>query len=85
MIASLKGDAKSYCDLTAMIGGADRSAALALAYGASGNRDKAVESLEKAYKDHDLALLQVIHMPGLDGILSDPRYKEILRGIGLPE
>jgi serine/threonine protein kinase/tetratricopeptide (TPR) repeat protein len=85
VIASLKGDAKSYCDLTAMIGGADRSAALALAYGASGDREKAIEYLDKAYKDHDLALLQVIHMPGLDGILRDSRYKAILRGAGLLE
>ena len=63
----------------------DRSAAVAVASALAGNRDQAFEYLEKAYSDGDSELLFVIRFPALDQLRSDPRFKDLMRRLGLPE
>ena len=82
---SWSADAKSYRELLQDFKGTDRSAAVAVAYAISGERDQAFEYLEKAYSDGDNELLLVIRYPALDPIRSDPRYADLLRRLGLPE
>ncbi|HEX6125672.1 MAG TPA: tetratricopeptide repeat protein [Pyrinomonadaceae bacterium] len=50
----------------------------------AGEHDKAFEILEKAYADHDDSVLSLKDRR-LDPIKSDPRYKNLLRRVGLPE
>jgi len=82
---SWSADAKSYRELILALRGTDRSAAAAVAYAISGDRDQAFEYLEKAYSDGDNELLLVIRYPALDTIRSDPRYADLMRRLGLPE
>jgi predicted Zn-dependent protease len=63
----------------------DRSAAVADAAAAAGNRDQAFEYLEKAYSNGDNELLFVIRYPALDPLRSDPRFKDLMRRLGLPD
>ncbi len=78
-------DAKGYVTCELALEGGIRSAAVALAYAASGDHDHAFESLEKAYADEDIELLIVIRSPAFDSLRSDPRYKDLMRRLGLPE
>jgi tetratricopeptide (TPR) repeat protein len=50
----------------------------------AGDADKAFELLEKAYQQRDEGILR-IKSPIFDPLKSDPRYKDLLRRIGLPE
>lgn len=50
----------------------------------AGEVDRAFELLEKGFEQRDGGLL-MIKGPDLDPIKSDPRYKDLLRRIGLPE
>ena len=47
--------------------------------------DQAFQYLEKAYADGDSELLFVIRYPALDPLRSDPRFKDLMRHLGLPE
>jgi Tfp pilus assembly protein PilF len=57
---------------------------LAAYWARAGEPDKAFEVLEKAYREHDDTLL-MLKDEKLDPIKSDPRYKDLLRRIGLPD
>jgi len=59
------------------------NAALALAV--AGDRDKAFEYLDKAFSDDDTELDLCLRMPGFNSMRSDPRYKELMRKLELPE
>ncbi len=60
-------------------------ASLATLYAALGDKDSAVKSLEKAYVERD-SQLQVLKVdPAYDALRDDPRFKEMLRKMGLPE
>jgi serine/threonine-protein kinase len=50
----------------------------------AGETDKAFALLEKAYQEHDDAMITVKD-PIFDPIKSDPRYKHLLRRVGLPQ
>jgi tetratricopeptide (TPR) repeat protein len=50
----------------------------------AGNKDKAFESLEKAYADRDDELTAVIRFPAFDSLHSDPRWAALLHKINLP-
>jgi serine/threonine protein kinase len=50
----------------------------------AGETDKAFALLEKAYQQHDDAMTTVKN-PIFDPIKSDPRYKDLLRRVGLPQ
>ncbi|MGA2371519.1 MAG: protein kinase domain-containing protein [Candidatus Korobacteraceae bacterium] len=82
---SASPDAKGYLELTLAMDDSDRSAAVAVAAAVAGNRDQAFEFLEKAYSDGDNELLFVIRFPALDPLRSDPRFKDLMRRLALPE
>ncbi|HSE23711.1 MAG TPA: protein kinase [Pyrinomonadaceae bacterium] len=50
----------------------------------AGDADKAFELLEKAFQQRDEGVLR-LKSPIYDPIKSDPRYKDLIRRIGLPE
>jgi eukaryotic-like serine/threonine-protein kinase len=78
-------DAKGYLELAKEMDDSDRSAAVAVAAALAGDRDQAFQYLEKAYSDGDTELLFVIRYPALDALRSDPRFKDMMRRLGLPE
>jgi predicted Zn-dependent protease len=82
---SASPDAKGYLELTLGMDDSDRSAAVAVAAALAGNRNQAFEYLEKAYSDGDNELLFVIRFPALDQLRTDPRFKDLMRRLGLPE
>ena len=82
---SASADAKGYLALTLAMDDSDRSAAVAVAAALAGDRNQAFEYLEKAYSDGDSELLFVIRFPALDQLRSDPRFKDLMRRLGLPE
>jgi TolB-like protein/Tfp pilus assembly protein PilF len=49
-----------------------------------GQKDRAFAWLEKAYEDHDSGLVSIAVEPMFDPIRSDPRFKDILRRMKLP-
>jgi tetratricopeptide (TPR) repeat protein len=56
---------------------------IAIIYLGLGQKDQAIEWLEKAYEVRDHWLVYSKVDPGLDRIRSDPRFKELLKKIGL--
>ena len=53
-------------------------------YALLGEKDRAFENLEQAYKARDnIALIRVA--PELDNLRSDPRFADLLRRMGLPQ
>jgi serine/threonine protein kinase/Tfp pilus assembly protein PilF len=82
---SASADAKGYLELAMAMDDSDRSAAVAVASVLAGDRNQAFEYLEKAYSDGDSELLFVIRYPAFDLIRSDPRFKDLMRRLGLPE
>jgi tetratricopeptide (TPR) repeat protein len=77
-------DAKGYIESAMEITGADHPAAIAIAYAAAGDRDKAFEYLQKAYSEGD-GIGMWIRYPAFDLIRSDPRYANLMKQVGLPE
>jgi tetratricopeptide (TPR) repeat protein len=57
--------------------------AVALTYGILGDKDSAMEWLEKAYEDRDVDLVTVNADPVFDFLHSDPRFQDLRRRIGL--
>ena len=53
-------------------------------YGQLGDKDRAFEWLEKAYGERDSQLANLRAEPRNDPLRSDPRFKDLLRRIGLP-
>jgi hypothetical protein len=82
---SVSPDANGYLQLMMTLEGSDRAAAVAMAASLAGNRDLAFQSLEQSYADGDNELGVVIRYPALDSLRSDPRYKDLIRRMGLPE
>jgi hypothetical protein len=58
---------------------------LALTTAPSGDRNKTLAYLEKAFASQEIELVVCIHYPTLDPILSNPRYADLMRRTGLPE
>jgi eukaryotic-like serine/threonine-protein kinase len=58
---------------------------LAKLYAELGDKDRAFESLELAYKKHDIWLIGLRSDFALDSLRSDPRYAELVRKIGFPK
>ena len=61
------------------------SARIAMIYAGLGETDKVFEWLEKAYDEHDSVLFNFIDYPYFDHLHSDPRFKALLRKMGLEE
>jgi serine/threonine protein kinase len=57
---------------------------LAKLYADAGDKDRAFEELELAYKKHDIWLIGLRTDFALDALRSDPRYAELVRKIGFP-
>ena len=56
---------------------------LAALYAALGEREQAFASLERAYAAHDIQLQSLGVDPALDILRSDPRFKDLMRRVGL--
>ena len=54
-------------------------------YANLGDKDQAIEWLEKAYAEHTPLLRQLQNARVWDGLRSDPRFKDLLKRMGLPE
>ena len=63
----------------------EQDAWLALAPSATGDRNRALEYLEKAQSNQEIEVVLCIRYPSLDLIRSDPRYKALVAHLGLPE
>jgi TolB-like protein/DNA-binding winged helix-turn-helix (wHTH) protein len=57
----------------------------AMIYAAMGNTDKAMQYLERGYVEHTAELVRLQLEPAYDGLHSDPRFRDLVRRIGLPE
>jgi serine/threonine protein kinase/tetratricopeptide (TPR) repeat protein len=84
---SWSGDAKGYRDLAqaAFSARADALTWVALACAVTGERNKALDYLEKALSNQEIEVVLCIRYPTLDPIRSDPRYAGAMRRLGLPE
>jgi TolB-like protein/tRNA A-37 threonylcarbamoyl transferase component Bud32/Tfp pilus assembly protein PilF len=58
---------------------------IATLYTRAGKNDKALEWLEKAYKAHDANMPYISVDPIFDGLRDNPRFKDLLRRMNLPE
>ncbi len=56
---------------------------IALVYTGLGDRDSAFQWLEKAYRERTM-LIQELPSPLFDSLRSDPRFRDLMRRIGLP-
>jgi eukaryotic-like serine/threonine-protein kinase len=59
-------------------------AELATLYEGLGDKDAALESLERAYREHDLQM-QYLKAPWYDGLRSEARFQDLMRRVGLPQ
>ena len=53
-------------------------------YAGLGEKDQALEWLQKAYGEHAASLIFLKVEPSFDGLHSDPRFQDLVRRIGLP-
>lgn len=60
-------------------------AELAILYVGLGDKEAAFESLEKAYRAHDLQLQYLKIDPNFDPLRADPRFQDLVRRVGLPQ
>ncbi len=58
---------------------------VATTYAALGEKDAAFAELEKAYQAHDWFLARIKTDPFMDPLRDDPRFKDLVRRVGLPE
>jgi tetratricopeptide (TPR) repeat protein len=57
---------------------------VALVYSGLGDKDRAIEWLEKAYQVRDKGLCYMKVDPALDPLRSDPRFQDLLRRMNFP-
>ena len=62
---------------------ADRTVTLLIAYSGTGQKERVIELLQKAYSEHSNAVLQIKVDPMYDPIRSDPRFEDLLQRVGL--
>ena len=58
---------------------------VAQTYAYRGDRDSAMQWLERAYKQKDVALGEIVGEPLFKSMADDPRFKAFLRKMKLPE
>ena len=61
----------------------ERTAALLIAYSGTGKKERVLDLLERAYAEHSNAIVQIKVDPMYDPIRNDPRFKDLLRCVGL--
>ena len=54
-------------------------------HAALGQKDQAVEWLNKAYDEHDMQMVSLKTNPTVDPTRNDPRFADLARRVGLPE
>jgi tetratricopeptide (TPR) repeat protein len=57
---------------------------VAVIYAGLGEKDEALAWLEKSYADRSWYMTSLKVDPKLDGLRSDPRFKDLIRRVGLP-
>jgi TolB-like protein/tetratricopeptide (TPR) repeat protein len=65
--------------------GYDAAYFVAMAYAHRGDRNRAVEWLERAYVQKDLTLVEMVGEPLLNSLAGDPGYQAFLRKMKLPD
>jgi len=58
---------------------------IAVSYAALGNKEAAFAELEKAYQAHDWFLSRLKVDPFMDPLRDDPRFKDLIKRVGLPQ
>ncbi len=61
----------------------DRIPTLLAAYSGTGQKERVIELLQKAYSEHSNAVVQIKVDPMFDPVRSDPRFEDLLRRVGL--
>ncbi len=56
----------------------------AAVYALLGDRDQAFDLLEESYQERVASLIFIAHQPEFESLHDDPRFKDLLRRIGLP-
>jgi hypothetical protein len=51
----------------------------------AGNNDRALDWLERGFEAHDPNMPGLVCQPAFDRLRDDPRFKDILRRMNLPE
>jgi hypothetical protein len=69
----------------APVGGAIGDSNLSQSYALLGDKDKAFEALEKLYREKSAFVIYTKAFATLDNLRGDPRYKDLLKKVGLPE
>jgi hypothetical protein len=57
----------------------------ALALSVTGERNRALDYLEKAQSSHEIEVILCFRYPSFDPIRTDPRFKAVVGQLGLPE
>ena len=57
---------------------------LAILYTALGDKQKALDTLNRAYQEHDLQLKYLTTEEGYNDLRNEPRFQELVRKVGLP-
>jgi serine/threonine protein kinase/tetratricopeptide (TPR) repeat protein len=80
------GDAKGFRDLALnAFNQPEQNAWVAMALSVTGERNKALDYLEKAVASGEIEVVLCIRYPSFDPLRSDPRYKTLMERLGLPE
>jgi tetratricopeptide (TPR) repeat protein len=58
---------------------------IAMLYSATGNKELALQWLQKAYTDHEVEMYWLKVDPMFKPLRSDPRFQELLNKIGFPQ
>jgi TolB-like protein len=58
---------------------------IAILYARLGEKDKALESLERAYSERQIAITEIPIEPAFDPLRSDERFRSLLQRVGLAE
>ena len=83
---SWNGDAKGFRDLAVTaFNQPEQITWVALALSVTGDRNRALDYLEKAVSNQEIEVILCLRYPSFDPIRSDPRYKALVGRLGLPE
>jgi tetratricopeptide (TPR) repeat protein len=79
----VRDNAAGYLQLASMVEGTDRYSVMGAAAALVGDRDHALEYLNKSVDERNNNVMQVVRYPAVDSLRSDPRFAELLRRMGL--
>jgi tetratricopeptide (TPR) repeat protein len=83
---SWSGDAKGFHDLALQaFNQPEQMTWTALALSVTGDRNRALDFLEKAQSSHEIEVILCFRYPSFDPIRTDPRFKAVVGQLGLPE